>query len=184
MKPQLPCPQSRGFALVVTLSLMILLTIIAVGLLTLSSISLRASIRTALPITAARKQAVSGAGWFRVPTWRLPGHGISSPPGGPGNPSSSPYHQVRDGTSYPAVLLLTGENDGRGSPANSRKMAARLQQANASTNPILVLLSSASGHGIGTALAERIKENADVLAFLFNQLGMTQPSARDFERSA
>jgi hypothetical protein len=43
MKPQLHCPQSRGFALVVTLSLMILLTIIAVGLLTLSSISLRAS---------------------------------------------------------------------------------------------------------------------------------------------
>jgi hypothetical protein len=43
MNPQLPCPQSRGFALVVTLSLMILLTIIAVGLLTLSSISLRAS---------------------------------------------------------------------------------------------------------------------------------------------
>jgi hypothetical protein len=43
MKPQLHCPRSRGFALVVTLSLMILLTIIAVGLLTLSSISLRAS---------------------------------------------------------------------------------------------------------------------------------------------
>ena len=95
----------------------------------------------------------------------------------------SPYHQVRDGTSYPAVLLLTGENDGRVSPANSRKMAARLQQANASANPILVQLSSAAGHGMGTALAERIAENADVLAFLFNQLGMTQPPARDFERS-
>ena len=95
----------------------------------------------------------------------------------------SPYHQVRDGTRYPAVLLLTGENDGRVSPANSRKMAARLQQANASANPILVLLSSASGHGLGTALAERIAENADVLAFLFTQLGMTQPKVREFERS-
>jgi len=93
--------------------------------------------------------------------------------------SYSPYHQVRDGKSYPAVLLLTGEKDGRVSPANSRKMAARLQQANASANPILVQLNSATGHGIGTALAERIKENADVLAFLFNQLGMTQASARD-----
>ena len=68
----------------------------------------------------------------------------------------SPYHQVRDGTPYPAVFLLTGENDGRVSPANSRKMAARLQQANASANPILVQLSSAAGHGMGTALAERI----------------------------
>jgi len=36
---------------------------------------------------------------------------------------------------------------------------------------------------LGTALAERIAENADVLAFLFNQLGMTLPKARDFERS-
>jgi prolyl oligopeptidase len=62
-------------------------------------------------------------------------------------------------------------------------MAARLQQANASANPILVLFSSASGHGMGTALAERIAENADVLALLFTQLGMTQPKARDFERS-
>ena len=35
--------RSHGFALVVTLSLMILLTVIAVGLLTLNSISLRAS---------------------------------------------------------------------------------------------------------------------------------------------
>ena len=95
----------------------------------------------------------------------------------------SPYHQVWDGTHYPAVFILTGEKDGRVSPANSRKMAARLQQANASANPVLVLLSSAADHGMGTALAERIAENADVLAFLFNQLGMTQPSARDFERS-
>ena len=45
--------------------------------------------------------------------------------------------------------------------------------------PVLVQLSSAAGHGLGTALAERIAENADVLAFLFTQLGMTQPSARD-----
>lgn len=84
----------------------------------------------------------------------------------------SPYHQVRDGASYPAVLLMTGENDGRVSPANSRKMAARLQQANASAKPILALFSSEAGHGMGTALAEQIAEQADVLAFLFDQLAM------------
>jgi pimeloyl-ACP methyl ester carboxylesterase len=87
----------------------------------------------------------------------------------------SPYHGVRDGTQYPAVLILAGEKDGRVNPANSRKMAARLQQANASTNPVLLRLSSASGHGMGTALAERIAENADVLSFLFTELGMMQP---------
>lgn len=97
--------------------------------------------------------------------------------------ANSPYHQVRDVTFYPAVLLLTGGSDGRVSLANSRKMAARLQQANASTNPMLVQLSSAAGHGMGTALAERIAGHADVLASLFNQLGMTQPKARVFERT-
>ena len=89
----------------------------------------------------------------------------------------SPYHRVVDGTSYPAVLLLAGEHDGRVNPANSRKMTARLQVANSSDNPILVRLSSDSGHGMGTALAERIAQLADVLAFLFEQLGMTKHPA-------
>jgi len=84
----------------------------------------------------------------------------------------SPYHQVRDGTPYPAVMLLAGEKDGRVNPANSRKMAARLQQADTSGNPILLRISSTSGHGLGTSLAERIAEYADVFAFLFAQLGM------------
>ena len=39
----------------------------------------------------------------------------------------SPYHHVVDGTQYPAVLFLTGDNDPRVDPANSRKMTARLQ---------------------------------------------------------
>jgi len=85
-------------------------------------------------------------------------------------------------THYPAVMLLAGEKDGRVNPANTRKMAARLQQANASDHPILVRLNSAAGHGTGTALSERLAEQADVLAFLFTQLGMPPPasaSARD-----
>ena len=84
----------------------------------------------------------------------------------------SPYHHVLDGTKYPAVFFLAGENDGRVNPANSRKMTARLQAATASKNPILVRLSGASGHGMGTALTERIAQQADVFAFLFEQLGM------------
>jgi prolyl oligopeptidase len=84
----------------------------------------------------------------------------------------SPYHHVTDGTKYPAVLFLAGENDGRVNPANSRKMAARLQAASASGRPILARFSSASGHGMGTALTERIAELSDVFAFLFDQLDM------------
>lgn len=51
-------------------------------------------------------------------------------------------------------------------------MSARLQAATASANPILVRLSGASGHGMGTALSERIAHQADVFAFLYRQLGM------------
>jgi prolyl oligopeptidase len=85
----------------------------------------------------------------------------------------SPIHNVKDGAKYPAVFLLAGETDGRVNPAHSRKMTARLQAATASENPILVRLSSSSGHGMGTALTEKIAQQADVFAFLFDQLGMS-----------
>lgn len=85
----------------------------------------------------------------------------------------SPFHRVADKTKYPAVLLMTGEHDGRVNPAHSRKMTARLQAATASERPILLRTSSSSGHGIGTALSERIQQLADVYAFLFDQLGLS-----------
>ena len=85
----------------------------------------------------------------------------------------SPYHHVVDGTKYPAVLMMTGANDGRVAPYHSRKMTARLLDANKSGNPILLRTSSSAGHGIGTALSERIKQSADIYAFLFSQLGMS-----------
>jgi prolyl oligopeptidase len=85
----------------------------------------------------------------------------------------SPYQHVVDGTKYPAVLLMTGANDGRVAPYHSRKMTARLQVANKSDHPILLRTSSSAGHGIGTALSERIKQQADIYSFLFAQLGMS-----------
>lgn len=84
----------------------------------------------------------------------------------------SPYHHVKDGTAYPAVLFLTGENDHRVNPMQSRKMTARLQAASSSGRPILLRTSSSSGHGIGTALDEEVAENSDALAFLFDQMGV------------
>jgi len=87
----------------------------------------------------------------------------------------SPYHHVADGTPYPAVFFLAGEKDGRVNPAHSRKMTARLQAATGSALPVIIRLSAASGHGMGTSLTERIAQKADVLAYLFDQLGM-QPA--------
>jgi len=84
----------------------------------------------------------------------------------------SPYHHVKDGTAYPAILMPTGENDHRVNPMQSRKMSARLEAADSSGHPILLRTSSTAGHGIGTALDEQIEENADVFSFLFDQLGV------------
>ncbi len=84
----------------------------------------------------------------------------------------SPYHNVKDGTNYPATLFLTGANDPRVDPMQSRKMIARLQSANASSAPILLRTSHDTGHGGGTPLKERIAQSVDVYAFMFDQLGV------------
>jgi prolyl oligopeptidase len=88
--------------------------------------------------------------------------------------SYSPYHHVVDGTKYPSILFMTGANDGRVAPYHSRKMIARLDEANKSNNPILLRTTSSAGHGIGTALSERIKQLSDQYSFLFAQLGMSK----------
>jgi prolyl oligopeptidase len=86
----------------------------------------------------------------------------------------SPYHHVVEGTKYPSILMMTGANDGRVAPYHSRKMVARLDEANKSSSPILLRTSSSAGHGIGTALSERIKQLADQYSFLFAQLDMAK----------
>jgi prolyl oligopeptidase len=89
----------------------------------------------------------------------------------------SPYHHVKDGTAYPAVLMMTGDNDIRVEPMQSRKMTARLQAATSSGLPVLLRTNPNAGHGIGTALDDQIEEEADVLGFIFDQLGMRYQSA-------
>ncbi len=85
----------------------------------------------------------------------------------------SPYHHVKDHTAYPAVLFLTGANDPRVDPMQSRKMTARLQAATSSGRPVLLRTSSGTGHGIGSPLSARIAQAVDVYAFLFRELGVT-----------
>jgi len=82
----------------------------------------------------------------------------------------SPLHNVKDGTAYPAVLFLTGANDPRVEPHNSRKMTARLQAAT-SGGMVLLRASDNTGHG-GAPLDEEIEEQTDIYAFLFKELGI------------
>jgi prolyl oligopeptidase len=85
--------------------------------------------------------------------------------------AASPYHHVRNGVTYPAVLALTGMNDPRVEPWQSFKMTARLQ-ATGSPNPVLLRVSMGSGHGGGTPLSERDAQRVDVYSFLFEALGV------------
>ena len=84
----------------------------------------------------------------------------------------SPYHHVRDGTAYPAVLITTGESDSRVDPLHARKMAARLQAATSSGRPILLRVESRAGHGQGKPLSKSLDEWTDTWTFLFAELGL------------
>ncbi len=82
----------------------------------------------------------------------------------------SPYHNVREGTDYPAVLLTAGEYDIRVDAWHAKKMTARLQAATASDRPVLLRLE-AGGHLSGS-LDQTVEETTDIYAFLFDQLGL------------
>jgi prolyl oligopeptidase len=83
----------------------------------------------------------------------------------------SPYHNVEDGTGYPAVLLTAGEFDPRVDAYHAKKMTARLQAATSSGQPVLLRVEQ-GGHGLGDSLDQRVSELADVYAFLFDGLGL------------
>jgi prolyl oligopeptidase len=84
----------------------------------------------------------------------------------------SPYHHVREGVEYPAVLLATAESDTRVDPMHARKMAARLQAASSADRPILLRLESRAGHGAGKPLSKVVDELTDSWTFVFSELGV------------
>lgn len=84
----------------------------------------------------------------------------------------SPYHHVRNGVAYPAVLLATAESDTRVDPMHARKMAARLQAATSAERPILLRLEARAGHGAGKPLSKVLDELTDSWTFVFSELGV------------
>ncbi len=86
----------------------------------------------------------------------------------------SPYHHVKDGTKYPAVLLATAESDTRVDALHARKMAARLQAATISgaDRPVLLRIEPKAGHGAGKPRSMALEELTDTWSFLFWQLGI------------
>jgi len=82
----------------------------------------------------------------------------------------SPYHHVKRGTKYPAVLFVTGDGDTRVAPLHARKMTALLQAAAGSGRPILLRYDTEAGHSQGVSVTKAIDEEADSLTFLYWQL--------------
>lgn len=81
------------------------------------------------------------------------------------------YHHIMDGDMYPATLITAGMNDPRVIVWQPAKFAARLQAANASDNPILLLVDFKSGHGIGDSKTTYYESIADKQSFALWQTG-------------
>jgi prolyl oligopeptidase len=86
----------------------------------------------------------------------------------------SPYHNVKAGARYPALLVTAGENDSRVHPLHARKFVARVQELAANdvaTKPIMLWVDRDAGHGQGKPLAKRIEDEVDQWSFLMWQTG-------------
>jgi prolyl oligopeptidase len=88
----------------------------------------------------------------------------------------SPYHHVKSGTQYPAILFMTADTDTRVDPMHAKKMTALMQSeaknGASHTRPILLRIETKAGHGAGKPVAKQIEEFTDVYSFLFWQLGV------------
>ena len=78
----------------------------------------------------------------------------------------SPYHNIRSGVDYPALLVTTADTDDRVVPGHSFKYTAALQAADLGEKPQLIRIETRAGHGSGKPTDKAIEEAADVLAFL------------------
>lgn len=88
----------------------------------------------------------------------------------------SPYHNIREGAQYPAILVTTGDTDDRVVPAHSFKYAAALQHADLGAKPRLIRIETRAGHGSGKPTEKAIGEGADILAFLAQWTGLRLPT--------
>jgi prolyl oligopeptidase len=86
----------------------------------------------------------------------------------------SPVQNVREGISYPATLVTTGDHDDRVVPAHSFKFAAQLQEKQAGNNPVLIRIETKAGHGAGTPVSKSIEQYADIYSFTLWNMGVKE----------
>jgi prolyl oligopeptidase len=108
------------------------------------------------------------------------GAGWQGDMGSPEDPSEfaalyaiSPLHNVRAGTRYPAILVVTSDHDVRVAPLHSYKFAAALQAAQGGPGRILLRVETESGHGGGSTISQKIDQGTQILGFLARNLGLS-----------
>ena len=85
----------------------------------------------------------------------------------------SPYHNIKGGTDYPAILVTTADTDDRVVPGHSFKYIAALQATDGvGTEPHLIRIETRAGHGSGKPTSKIIEEASDVYAFLGHFTGL------------
>lgn len=84
----------------------------------------------------------------------------------------SPLHNVKEGTSYPATLVTTGDHDDRVVPAHSFKFAAELQAKHKGETPVMIRIETDAGHGAGTPISKTIDQYADIYGFTLYNMGV------------
>jgi prolyl oligopeptidase len=84
----------------------------------------------------------------------------------------SPYHTIRHGEDYPAILAMTADADDRVVPAHTYKYVAALQAAELGSKPRLVRIETRAGHGAGMPLDKAIAQHADMWAFAARWTGL------------
>ncbi len=89
--------------------------------------------------------------------------------------SYSPYHNIRPGMDYPAIMVTTADTDDRVVPGHSFKYAAALQATQIGAKPHLIRVETRAGHGSGKPTEKVIEEYADLWAFLGYWTGMKLP---------
>ena len=87
----------------------------------------------------------------------------------------SPYHNVKEGTDYPAVMVTTADTDDRVVPGHSFKYAAAIQAAQGGSAPVLIRIETRAGHGAGVPTEKIIQSYADQWSFLVDNLNMQLP---------
>ena len=84
----------------------------------------------------------------------------------------SPYHNVKSGVSYPAILVTTADTDDRVVPGHSFKYTAAIQAAKLGEKPRLIRIETRAGHGSGKPTDKVIAEFADMYAFIAKWTGL------------